>query len=114
MPDKPIRTDGVLYSGITSASYAQVKEKKEELKQAKKDLRVKIEPDAQFILDEIAKEKAGIPQKVWELTNSTTDGDGCRAVLTGLRMYDEYLDNLKNKMANILRTNSAKDEVSDE
>lgn len=98
-----MRDDSLLNTGMTSASARKVQEVKQKASEKKIEERNNVVPNADVVLEIIAKEKASIPNKVWALTNSETSEESVRAILAGLRLYDEHLDNLSNQLQNVLR-----------
>lgn len=92
-----------LYSGLNSQSFVKQEEKKDVSKKQKALKRSELQPKADIVLDEIAKEKKDIPNKIWKLTTGESSEESVRAVLGALKLYDTYLDTLSSRLKNVLR-----------
>lgn len=98
-----MRTDEILYSGITSAASRRVAERRkaEEIKRSKSA--TDVIPAGTQLLDYIQSEKAAIPTRLWELINVETPKDNVKEVSIALRLYDDMLARLSTQVKLILK-----------
>lgn len=97
------KDESFLARGLSSAATEKVNEARKQHSEVKSRKRSQIELDADFIKQTIQKEKEAIPTKIWELTNNETPAETIKSTLSALRLYESYLDNLSNQLANVLR-----------
>ena len=98
------KDDSALYTGITSVSARRVSAKKEIATDKKIQSRNELVPKADLVLDIIDAERDAIPTKIWGLTSSESTEESVRAMLGALRLYNNYLDSLRNQLQNVLRS----------
>lgn len=105
-----VRTDEVLYTGMTTASASRIKRVREDLAERRKAAQVELQPDGHVILRVIAEEKANIPLQIWDLTSLETKAEDVKIVSQALKMYDAYLASLEMTVKQLLKKPKVVDE----
>lgn len=100
---KPIRSDGVLYTGMNSRSFVEQKEKKVEQKEAKDSKRAQLQPYEEIIEQEIAKLRQEISLELADLIHVDMSKTDVKSVVMGLRLADSKLVSLRLRLSNIMR-----------
>lgn len=98
-----MRTDEILYSGISSAASRKVanRRKAEETRRVKsaKD----VIPAGKQLLDYIQSEKDAIPSRIWDMINLETPKENVKEVSIALKLYDDMLARLSTQVKLILK-----------
>lgn len=97
------RDDSVLYTGLTSASYKRLQEKKEEKKQEKSEKRGQVLNVAEPVFAEITKEKELMGELLLALVNPDTPDEGVAQHLEAVRLHRAWLLAFEIRMKNVLR-----------
>lgn len=102
------RDDSILYSGASSAAFAspkseEVAKKREETAQEKHESKLKITPVAELIEGFIQDQLDEVQNIDFLNIEQMLTDENFRAEMMARKKYVQYLKELKNKMANILR-----------
>lgn len=104
------RTDEILYTGMTSASFAkQVKAKKERASK-KRVAKNELKPAVETILNQIAAERTAIANELANLIHLEMNPEDVKSTVLGLRLADQKLQNLERNIGNALRIPGFKDD----
>lgn len=100
-----MRSDGILYTGVTSRSTTldKIKEDKKEKQRLKQEKRSKIQTSADVILDELEKEKQKTVLKMLAAIETDTPDEQTKAIIVSLNLYKDTVNGLSAKIKNILR-----------
>lgn len=96
------KTDGFLYSGITSVSSNRATVR-EEVKRKKEDKQREVEPFAPAILSIIEKEKAGFGLLLAGLIDSTLTDAEVRTHIEAVKLNRAFVISFESQIKNILR-----------
>ena len=105
-----MRDDAMLYTGMTSASFARQKVATEKRKEEKTEKLQQLLPAADVVFAEIKKEKALIAQNVLKCVAMDTPEENIKSLLLSYRMYDVYLSKFQGSLATILRLSKKEQE----
>ncbi len=94
---------GSLYTGVTSKSFAQVKEKRSELTRQKMQLKAEAFKNGHLIIEKLDGELDNVIDKLWTLTDAKDTEEHIKASLIALRLYKDYLTGLKSEIVMLLR-----------
>lgn len=104
------RDDSVLYSGMSSQSFAKVQQKKAEVKEVKNEAKSALEKNAHVVLTRLDSEIASIPTKVFDLLGIEDSAETHKSTHIALKMYESYLVSLRGEFINILGLKGKSDE----
>jgi hypothetical protein len=104
------RDDSVLYSGMSSQSFAKVQQKKAEVKEVKNEAKSALEKNAHVVLTRLDSEIASIPKQIFDLVALNDTEEHYKASLIALKKYDSYLVSLRGEFINILGLKGKSDE----
>jgi hypothetical protein len=104
------RDDSVLYSGMSSQSFAKVQQKKAEVKETKNEAKSALEKNAHVVLTRLDSEIASIPKQIFDLVALNDTEEHYKASLIALKKYDSYLVSLRGEFINILGLKGKSDE----
>lgn len=93
------RDDGLLYSGASSQTAARRKEYSQEKKQERK----KLQPAAEFVLQEIAKEKAMLGELLLSIVDPEAPDEKVASQLVAVRLHRAWLASFESRIRNVLR-----------
>ena len=101
-----MRSDKVLYTGLTSASArtSRLEEQKREKQREKTDKKIKLQPVAEVVLEELAKEKRVTVMKLLETIDVTTPDEQTKSIIVALNLYKQSISGLEMRIKNILRS----------
>lgn len=88
---------------MTSASFAKQKTLKKDKAEKKLDDLTKFLPAADVVFAEIQKDRDGVVEELKACIYNDAPAEELKAVLIGLRMYDQKLISLQKRLGNILR-----------
>lgn len=95
---------GNLYTGLNSQSFAKSREKRLEAKEAKNAQIQELVPKADLVLDELAKERLAIANEISNIIHIDMPIEDVKGTIMGLRLADQRLAALSNRLKNLLRT----------
>jgi len=103
-----MRNDAVLYTGVTSASFASVKDrelkaKKKELKEEKIEKRIKLSPVSELVTAEIQKEIEKLRNIDYLNIESMITDEHFRSEMMARKKTIEKLTDVQTRLTNILR-----------
>ena len=96
------RDDSALYTGMSSQSFARVKQKKAVVKEIKNEAKSALEKNAHVVLTRLDTEIASIPKQIFDLVAIEDTAETYKATLIALKKYDSYLTTLRADFINIL------------
>jgi len=97
------RSDGILYTGITSASFAKQVEAKKERASKKRVAKNELKPAVETILNKLAEERENIAKELGNLIHLEMSPEDVKATVLGLRLADQRLQNVERSIGNALR-----------
>lgn len=100
-----MRNDGILYTGMTSkAKLAKLEEVKKEKERQKKDKKAKLQPFADVVLEELAKEKKNTILSLLNTIETETPEADIKAKIVAANLYKESISGLEARIKAIMRT----------
>lgn len=97
------RNDGILYSGLSSASAKKVQEAKDRKKEAKAEKRGKIINVAEPVFAEIDKQKAMLGEVLLAMVDPDTPEDRVLQHLEAIRIHRTWLITFETRLKNVLK-----------
>jgi len=104
------RTDEILYTGMTSASFAKQVEAKKERASKKRVAKNELKPSIEAIFKILAEERATVAGELANLIHLEMKPEDVKSTLLGLRLADARLQSIERKIANALRIPGHKDD----
>jgi hypothetical protein len=99
------RDDSFIYSGMTSSVTRRLREKAQQEVSEKESLKGKIKPNAELVIEEVAKEKERIYKELAELpVNYDTKEESIKSYLLAQQMHLKFLETFQTSMLNKLRS----------
>lgn len=99
------RDDSLLSTGLSSASSRKLAEKMRREQQLKQSQRAKLTPAGDLVVAWIDREYAEITDRIANLPiDMATSEESVKCALLAYQMHRVYLENLKSKAKNLLRT----------
>lgn len=87
--------DEALYTGITSASFARLKEQREVREQIEADVSNILGKNGELILTAIEAEIDSVPRKVFDLLTIESTEETYKSTVIALKLYESYLKGLQ-------------------
>lgn len=108
------RTDEALYTGLTSASTARVKEDRKKVNEEKQRVAAELFKDNKVVFELVDQEIASIPRQIWDLAGLTDDEEHYKSSLIALKKYDAFLASFRLTLQNKLRVRLPKEQKESE
>lgn len=94
--------DAMFVTGMSSANARRVAQKQKENLDVKRSKGAYVKPGAQWVLDEIAKEKANVVN-IEKLVLDVTSEKNLQAQILAIQMHLNFLNNLSTSFKSLLR-----------
>lgn len=98
-----MRSDAILYTGVTSKASQKVDERKKAVKLAKEEKKAQLTPAIELVLSAIKKEKESTTQSLLSTINPSTKEEDTKSIIVSLNLYTQSLDRLEGKIVRIMR-----------
>ena len=96
------RDDSDLYPGVSSASFASVREKRQKSLEKRSELDAEIFKNGKLVIAEIDKEMKDIVNKLSLLIDNADTEESVKAKLMAMQLYRSYLSNFKRRVDKVL------------
>ena len=96
------RDDSALYTGISSQSFAHVKQKKEKVKEQKQEAKSALEKNAHVVLERLDRELETIRTRNFDMLTSDASAETHKATNIALGMHHQFITGLRAEFINIL------------
>jgi len=97
------RSDTLLYTGMSSASFVQEREKRVERKKKTETKKAEAKPFAQDILFVLSTEREAIGKELANVIHVEMDAQDIKATVLGLKQADERIKRVESTIKNILK-----------
>lgn len=108
------RDDSLLYTGMTSASFQKAQEKKKERQSERTEERAKLQPAAEIVFSELAKDKAMLGEVLLSLVDPDTPDNQVKEHLNAVRMHRGWIADLEARLKLKLRLQKPKKAKGDD
>jgi hypothetical protein len=97
------RSDTLLYSGLTSSSFAAERKKRVERKEKTERKKAEAKPFAEDILTVVSTEREAIGKELANVIHAEMDAQDIKATVLGLKQADLRIKRVESAIKNILK-----------
>jgi len=100
---KKVRNDGILYTGMTTASFAKNRELRRKRQAERQEIQMQLTPAGEILVEEIKRQRVTIAAEIGNLIHLEMKEADIKIAVLGLRLADNRMLALESRLKKLLR-----------